>query len=272
MNHETVATSPETLDNTKEIVKETEQKFLDLVEEVQIPLELIDALKSEILPGIEIEIVDEGPCLFQNVGYRENGVPDGRYRIVLSQEILKGRAKRLAEVVPTGQENRLAIIWITAHELGHALESAYTHVHQYVEQEGTFAGLPAYPYPTIEFLDKFPDTKAAPNPIDADRIERERRAEGFAQEMLVRELQSLGIDNNQIIAIAHKLYEPLVKRAEALKPLLEQTNEQVALADVYDGRIDGMAGKKIHPQFAKHELGYAYPMPVGEIAYRYQVV
>lgn len=257
---------------TEEVLKSTEKDFLDLLVELEIPAELISTLENEVLSGLETETRDEGACLFQDVGFVENGVSDGRYRIIFSNEILDSRAKRLEGLTPPGAERRTALAWVAAHELGHALEAAYTIRHTTVETEGTFAGLPRPRYPTNEFLDKFPDLKAAPHPIDADRIERERWAEGFAQEILVRELIKAGLDNHSIIKAVHQLYEPMKKRTEVLGPLLEQTSDSVALADVYDGRLDGIIGKPLHPQFVKHEFGYANPMPASEIASRYKQV
>jgi len=258
--------------DTEEIVKDTEKAFLGLIEEIGIPSELTGALKTDVLPGMEIAFAESGPCLFQNVGYIENGIPDGRYRIILSKEILDSRASRLAGFVPEGQEYRLAVMWITGHELGHSLEAAYSLIHSTTQTEGIFAGLPLYKYPTNDYLDKFPEAKEAPNDIDADRIERERRAEGFGQEILVRELHKLGMDSQSITLSIHKLYEPMRERADAVKSMLDMTSEEVALADVYDGRIDHMVGKPLNPQFVKHELGYGYPMAVDEIARRYRAV
>lgn len=259
-------------DSELEAVHSAENSFVQLLRELDIPPELILALESHVLPGTQITRTREGSCFFRNVGFIENGITDDRYEMILSDEILESRARRLKGVLPEGHEDRVAIVWIAAHELGHGLEAAYSHINQYEETEGTFAGIITYRYATDEYLNQQPEAKMAPNFIDANRIERERRAEGFAQEILVREMQKLGMDNAHIVAAVHKLYEPSVQRAEALAPLVEMTSETVPLADIYDGRVDELAGKKLNPQFVKHEIGYAYPMPVDEIARRYKAV
>ena len=267
--------TPETstsVSETEEVLKSTENDFLGLLSETGFPSGLVDTLRGAILTNLELKNIDQGACFFQDVGYVENGTSDGRYRMILSNEIIDSRAKRLEGLTVPGDERRIALVWVIAHELGHGLEAAYTIDNTELTTEGTFAGLPFHHYPTNEFLAKFPELKAAPHIIDADRIERERWAEGFAQEMLVRELMKSGLDNHEVIRSVQQLYEPMKKRVEILSPLLDQTSETVALADVYDGRLDETLGQPLDPQFVKHQFGYANPMPVSEIANRYRQV
>lgn len=264
---------PPKTDDTSELIKQTQAEFVPLLNEMGIPAGLVEVFETIVLPGTEIEQAESGHCFFRDVGLLENHVPDGRYKAIISNEIINDRAERLEGFVPPGHERQLATKWIAAHELlGHGLEAAFRYATKTVAKEGLLKGLPTYKSPVVEYVEKFAEFRPAPNLLDAQKIESERWAEGFAQEILTRELVKSGMSKPHIISALDEIYGPIRNKAQILMPLLEQTSEEIPLSKIYDGRLDKPGEEPQDPNLVRLIFGYASPMPIDEIARRYNLI
>ena len=248
-----------------------EQDLLAILAEKDFPTDTVNVFKNTILAKLKFVSSETGPSFFRNLQIFGEG-QEGESVIILSDRTIKSRAARLEGLVPADMQESIAQLWLAAHELGHGLEAAYGIANKVQFTEGFMKGLYDYPNPADKYVAEFPEDSWSKNVQDAQRIERERRAEGIAQELLTAQLLRMGLDNHTIINILHKAYEPNRLRAAKLAPLMEQTNEETALRDTYDGRLGDSDTPDIDANLAIHEFGYANPMPIDEIARRYQVL
>lgn len=266
---QTAIESPsETDDIDDERLKEIYADFIHLIEARRFPPNIIEALKSSILPRMLFERTETGPSYHRHLYYTGEG-GEGETKLIISERTIRSRAERLKNLVPEGTERQLAVGWLIGHELGHALETAYGIANKTIEQSGTFAGLPVYPSPMSEYLKNHPQDQWSPNFEDSCRIDSERVCEGLAQEILAIEMARAGMDSQAVIRALHRSYDVPRERATKLAPLLSQTSQSVPLRDIYDGRLDPSDQPENDARLAIHVFGYANPMPVDEAHRRY---
>lgn len=264
------ASTAEVGNASPEHLQQVYRQFVELIEARGFPANVVQVLKETILPRIQLEEGSDGPSYFKNLYYLGEGA-EGDTKLILTESQIFSRANKLNGLVPPGTEKQLALVWLVGHELGHALETAYG-IAEKRPHTGAFEGLYDYPNPMQEYLKARPGERWSQNPEDSDRIDRERACEGLAQELLAHEMLKLGMDNRQIILALHQAYEQQRKRAELLKPLLEQTSESVPLRDIYDGRLGPSGRPDIDGPLAVLAFGYAYPMSIDEAQRRYAAV
>lgn len=225
----------------------------------QFPQAVISALAGTVYNGMvyRYEPVRE-ISQFYDVGMINEGRPTGEYELVISGTTVAGRAKLLEGSVPAGFEKQAAYEWITAHELGHAMQSAFAITHPQATTEGIFVGIDQYQRPQESYIYKtiakelidLPYSEKSKAFLKAVKLEGEREAEGFAALLLREGLVMSGVYPDHTDSIIERIYRHL-----------QEKTRDIDFASLDPDKEEDY--KKIQ------KIGYANPLSVEELKERF---
>ncbi len=157
------------------------------------------------------------------------------------------------------EAHRLALLHITAHELGHGIENAYKYVMPSIPPHPSVAEL--WPTPTYERFDQkiiesgvVEAYRLPASPVSEPRIASERFAEGLAHYVLENELVRSGyITVDQIPEAAQVL------KQQRQNPSYEAALEAVAAVPAGEGNSNALLQQLELRKVSLNHLGYGQP-------------